>query len=469
MKGNAMKKLLASAAALLLTAAVIVPGVGTLKAKAVGSPYLAKRDSTSIETTTLKKILKIENGSNIPAATFTITVSAIPNDIARTNSTLQVYKGVTPNLVTLTPTGGTAKDGSADFVYTAQKKKDANNDSTGDYVTIKDANPDADHYTATKEMELNFSKVVFPEPGVYRYILTESGDSAGVAYDTNKTRTLDVYVEDATVKATSSPDQKTLTITKYIMYVGTLSDGPSNAKQESQGTKQTLEDGVTEVTPNGLGVSGATKSVGFVNSYPAVGLTFGNEVNGNQGSKDKYFKYTLTLTGTAGTKLDVNLSKADKKIAKNPNPATTCITGDEGVENPEIITIGSNGTVSVDFYLQDAQYVTVNGIAEGMEYTLSVEEEEYSKEEKISKDDSTFDKDNDDKYDELQDAVSGKIEKDQNDGKIHNIYTGYTLSKTGIIPTGVILSVAPWVIAGMVILAGIAFFAIRSGRKYEEE
>lgn len=468
MKGSTGTKVLAFVTAVLLAAVVIVPGVGTLTANA-GSPYLAQRDSASVETTTLKKILKIENGSNIPAATFTITVSAIPDDIAKTNSTLQVYKGVTPNLVTLTPTGGTAKDGSADFVYVAQKKTDAKNDSTGDYVTIKDTNPDAEHYTATKEMELNFSKVVFPEPGVYRYILTESGDSAGVAYDTNKTRTLDVYVEDATVKATSGPDQKTLTITKYIMYVGTLDEGPSNAKQESQGTKQTLEDGVTEVTPNGLGVSGATKSVGFVNSYPAVGLTFGNEVNGNQGSKDKYFKYTLTLTGTAGTKLDVNLSKADKKIAKNPNPATTCITGDDGVENPEIITIGSNGTVSVDFYLQDAQYVTVNGLAEGMTYALAVAEEEYTKTKKILQKDSTFDKDNDTFYDELQDEVSGTVTKDPTDQKIHSIYTGYTLSKTGVIPTGVILSVAPWVIAGMVILAGIAFFAIRSGRKYEEE
>ena len=74
MKGSTGTKVLAFVTAVLLAAVVIVPGVGTLKAKAVGSPYLAQRDSASLETTTLKKILKIENGSNIPAATFTITV-----------------------------------------------------------------------------------------------------------------------------------------------------------------------------------------------------------------------------------------------------------------------------------------------------------------------------------------------------------------------------------------------------------
>ena len=40
--------------------------------------------------------------------------------------------------------------------------------------------------------------------------------------------------------------------------------------------------------------------------------------------------------------------------------------------------------------------------------------------------------------------------------------------KEGVIPTGVILSVAPWVIAGIVIIAGVVFFAIRSRKKYEE-
>ena len=49
------------------------------------------------------------------------------------------------------------------------------------------------------------------------------------------------------------------------------------------------------------------------------------------------------------------------------------------------------------------------------------------------------------------------------------IYTGFTNDRSGVIPTGVILSVAPWAIAGVVILAGVVFFAIRSRKKYEEE
>ena len=50
-----------------------------------------------------------------------------------------------------------------------------------------------------------------------------------------------------------------------------------------------------------------------------------------------------------------------------------------------------------------------------------------------------------------------------------NTIITYTNNKEGIIPTGVLLSATPWIILGVVLIAGIVFFAIRSKKKYEDE
>ena len=68
-------------------------------------------------------------------------------------------------------------------------------------------------------------------------------------------------------------------------------------------------------------------------------------------------------------------------------------------------------------------------------------------------------------------SIDGKIFKGLTESDItdKDVYTGYKNSKSGAIPTGVILSVAPWVIAGAVIIVGIVFLVIRSRKKYDAE
>ena len=117
---------------------------------------------------------------------------------------------------------------------------------------------------------------------------------------------------------------------------------------------------------------------------------------------------------------------------------------------------------------RDGQYITITGLAKNMTYALSENSEEYTSADGISVSLSGIDKNGDDNEDALTDDVSGTIIEDTQ-GNLISVYTGFTNTKEGIIPTGVILSVAPWAIAGVVILAGVVFFAIRSRKKYEEE
>lgn len=492
MKGNAMKKLLASAAALLLTAVVIVPGVGTLKANAVaGSNYLtARTEAETMKKTTFQKNFQIRNDCNIPDASFKFEVTP-GTAVAATEDTIVVYAGVIPGLK-ITPLTGTAVTAAADagdvaatLDYNAQTKENAETkqaDKTQcDNVTYF-APTGKDYYIATKTVELDFTNVVFTEPGVYRYVIEEvEKTNRAITYD-SKARTLDVFVEDDTkVNQSTGKEEKKLKITGYVLYVDEVKTAPKDGTTTTTGTAYVGEDEQKSLTPNGLEPENAVKSLGFVNKYPTASLTFGKEVTGNQGSKDKYFEMTLEIAnGPANAVLVVDLSEADKNIAANPNKATTKIKS--AVAQPESITLNASGAGSETFYLQDGQYITVYGFIKDMTFTLSEEKEEYTQIAGIDANLSGIDYDsahtgNDELKDDISafDAdtnpvISGTFTPATTGGNnVVSKYTGFTNYKEGVIPTGVILSVAPWIIAGMVILAGIAFFVIRSGRKYEEE
>ena len=493
MKGRTKNKVLAIVTAALLATVAILPGVGTLRANAVaGSNYLTNRSETnSVDTTTFQKNFQIRNDCNIPDAEFKFEVTA-GDAVAATAGKIAVYAGVIPGLK-ITPLTGTAvtaadnaDDVSATLVYNAQTKENAetkqSDKSQCDNVTYF-APTGKDYYIATKTVELDFSGVIFTEPGVYRYKIEEiDKTNTAITYD-SKIRTLDVYVEDCPVTdQTTGKVLKKLKVAGYVFYVDEVTTAPKDGTTRTAGTDFIGEDEQTPISPDGLEPTGAVKSLGFINKYPTASLTFGKEVTGNQGSKDKYFEMTLSVTeGPANTILYVDLSNADASIAANPNKATTCITTAIS-QQPESIPLDANGAGSASFYLQDGQYITVFGFVEGTKYTLSEEEEEYTKIAGIEANLSGIDYDSTHTgNDELKDDISS-FDPDttavitgeftvatQGSNDVISKHTGFTNNKEGLIPTGVILSVVPWVVAGIVIIGGIAFFAIRSRRKYEEQ
>lgn len=471
-------------------------------------------DLTTDNTTMLKKILEIEDGANIPACSFTFTATA-GTAAAATDSTLAVLAGVDPDKITYKTVADAetkhlafADSGSAAITATTVDSENSaisvayaandvtlgeNNAASGSTITVTNdnvvlSNGNALTYYAEKEVELDFSGCGFTEPGVYRYIITESTTSesanTGIINDTNTTRTLDVYVEDASYYTRTGEESsytytynKKLKITGYVMYVGTQTAGPSNSSTETAGTAVTMEDN-SEKTPNGLEVNNATKSVGFKNTYETEDLTFSKTVTGNQGSKDKYFAFTANISGAvAGTVYDISYTddnnanttdgNADATITKKPNSATTieALNGDSDVTQPSTLTVGSDGTVTQTFYLQHGQKIAIRGLAKGTQYSITEAPEDYTPSAVAT---AGTDKNTGDA------TADGSAIQLINNAMSDNYIKGdavidFTNTRTGTIPTGILLSVAAPAGVGAVVIGGIAYLLIKNKRRENEE
>lgn len=431
-------------------------------------------DAATAHTTVIKKILEIENTANIPSAGFTINATVPNAKVDATASTMAVYPGVNPELIKWkTDNASSATAGSSGTItYAPQDKADAANTSAGDFVTITDLTDDAattdkdesDYYLASKNISLDFSDCVFTEPGIYRYYLDETnGGQSGISYDST-TRTLDVYVEHDAENSTATANK--LKITDFVLYKGKITAGPSNTTPLGTTTEQVMED-TTKVAANTTNiVADGQKSVGFKNDYDTSDLTIGKQVTGNQGSKDKYFKFTVNISGAKkGTVYTVDYStadvgNADVSIAADPNAATTVITS--AVTQPESLTVGEDGTLTQNFYLQDGQYFTIKGLAKDTEFYVTEDKEDYTSTASaagtgaITIGNITFD--------EAPGTAAAKNKVVSTDFQV-----AYKNDKTGTIPTGILLSVAGPAVVGAVTLGGISYLLLKNKKRDDEE
>ena len=339
-----------------------------LVAAALPSAFAFNYTAVAGTSTTFNKYLVMDVDANVPYATFKFTVA--PGDaIAATNTSVAVLAGIgTPTIedVTFAPTDST----------TAGLPSDATGTTT------------ANKKYATKTATVDFSEISFTEPGIYRYIVTETATNQGVTNDESATRTLDVYVID---------NNGTLVVSSYVLHTDT--DAP--AAGDDKGS---------------AGVALGDKSSGYTNTYDTSNLTFSKTVSGNQASRDKYFAFTVTISdAVAGTVYTVDLSNADKSIGANPNAATTVITND--VTQPASLTADNNGTVTKTFYLQHDQEITIQGLAQGTKYEVKENAEDYKS--------------------SNPNGITGTIASD-------DVTAAFTNTRSGVIPTGVLLTVAPF-------------------------
>ncbi len=447
-----MKRFRKKLSALLVTAAMAA--TMALPAMAAGSNYTP----VAAQNATFTKYLIVDGDATAPSVSFSYTISSeevtaiTPGD----GDTLPVYKGT-----------GTTDSPSIDVV--SFDKGD-----TAESSTIL-----AGYKTYKKTITVNMSGVTFSEPGVYRYYIKEvvpEGDSAiaGMYYDVDYSsaaalpengdlyRTLDVYVED-----TGATD-KTLKVTGYIMYDGKVTTAPPSGTTTGANAAITETKAIEVNTANGAEVPDATKTDNYANYYASQSLTFGKVVTGNQGSRDKYFKMTLTLTSPVAANVAVDVTNADATLpaAENLNKATD--TSYAGKTNPESITLTAGTAVTTEFYLQHGQYIIVNGLPAGTRYALTEESEGYTSTGGIAQSVSVINWDGVEGNDALADAVSGTIAVDDGDAQTTgdgDIHTGFTNDKQGVIPTGVLLTMVPVIVVGVVVIAGLAFFAVRSAKR----
>ena len=286
---------------------------------------------------------------------------------------------------------------------------------------------------ALKTATLDFSKVQFTEPGVYRYILTESGVNQGITNDADLTRVVDVYVNDAT-----TAEGKSLTIAGYVLH-SSVDDEPNVAAGEDFGS---------------TGAYVATKSQGFTNTYDTSDLTLRKQVTGNQASRDKYFEFTLNIDkAQPNTKYDVMIDDAD--ATSKTNAAT--IEANAGKANVTSITTDDQGKATQKFYLQHNQQVTVEGLAKDTTYALTENTEDYK-----STANTTDAPVVDTKADTEAAPVNGTIAS-------ADLTTGFLNTRDGVIPTGVIMAIAPFAAVTLLGGAGAATMVMKSKKKEEDE
>ncbi len=434
-----------------LASAAIMAAALPLNALAAGTDYSTDRvNEADMESVDFTKYLVMDVNANVPNAEFTYSIAGIDEEdaIAATETTLAVLPGVgSPKFKAGDETSDT---GTAAFTpEDTTKLESEKGDDTVEFVT-----PDTtDEKYAQKTITLDFSEVVFTEPGVYRYILTETNDAPqGVTNDPVIERTLDVYVQDA-----STDEAKLLEIAAYVMYKDTIDTAPKIDK--------TTED--PNEVPNGAEAS-SDKIFSYTNKYTTYDLHFGKEVEGNQGSKDKYFAFTVSLSGAvAGTKYTVDLSEAD--AAAGSNSATKAEY--RGKANPNEIVADENGEATATFYLQDGQYIVIQGLAENTGYSVEEEAEDYASSSGTDREAiaeiPAQGTEGDESY---VDAVPAKPYNDSPTGTMtSDIYTGYTNTREGVIPTGILLSIAAPAVIGVIVLSGIVILLIRGRKRKAEE
>ena len=400
-------------------------------------------------------------------------------------------------------------------------------------INSADGKPEVDTYYAIKTVQMDFSDCGFTEPGIYRYYVKESGYNQGVTndYNVNGTdncwRTIDVYVEDATYTPEGGTTAvNALCIAGYVMYVGKQTTGPAaGAATNDSPSADMMEDGLTHTNPsgnggaNGVEVASATKSEGIRNIYETSDITFSKTVAGNQASKDKYFKFHIALTPDtrtdAGTGAVLTVNDTDKFIIKNtgasdtptydiipswnsdnarPNSATTYTKNtiyDANAANPYEETpgtvsyryvTGAQLKAGYDFYLQDGQQVTIQGLPNGIGYTLAEYQDDYTPTVAMTSSTGFDNKNGDTTGSEITAPVIANVSNVNDswsdpentatitDTKIlGDVNAAFTNTRQGTIPTGILLSVAAPAGVGAVVIGGIAYLLIKNKRREAEE
>ena len=427
MKKNLLPKMGMTA----LMAATAFAGVGTPVLAAAGTNYGTTIEGT--KTTTFDKFLVMDKQANVPNATFTYAVTAgnaKAYDVA--GKKFQVLAGVDADKITMAGVG--AADAAASSIVFKQGDGSDTHDTTKDEY-VKDIDTAKQKY-ALKTATLDFSAVQFTEPGVYRYIITEDGTNQGITNDADLTRVLDVYVNDASADVDGTFTKK-LTIAGYVLH-SNVDDEPDVAAGENFGSTGAYTD---------------KKSQGFTNSYDTSDLTLRKQVTGNQASRDKYFEFTLNIDkAQPNTKYDVVIDEAD--ATSKANAAT--IEANAGKTNVTSITTDAAGKATQKFYLQHGQQVTVQGLAKDTTYAVTENTEDYKSTANTAA------------------APVVEIKADTDSAEVNgtiaskDLTTGYLNTRDGVIPTGVIMAVAPFAVVTLLGGAGVVTMMMKKNKKEDE-
>lgn len=427
MKENVMKarKAAAVAAAGVLSSGMLLP---------MGSAFAAMNYTPVAGTScTFSKYLIVEAGADVPNVTFSYTIApgtAQSYDVS--GEKVEVLAGVgSPTATSTTFANGdavkTAAGQDIDVQRAASARKNGDTAETGvQFETAK-----GEKY-ATKTSTIDFSSVNFPEPGIYRYIVSETAsatdEAAGLMHDTDTDRVLDVYVTD--------DGDGNLVVSGYVMHTDddTVAMGASYGSADVATAGAALDD----------------KTDGFTNEFKTSDLQFAKAVTGNQASRDKYFEFTVTATNVNDEDVfNVSIADDNNENTLDGNADATSgaqknggtIAANAGKTNPATVT-GAQLKAGQKFYLQHGQNIVIHGLPINAGYTVAENAEDY----KSTPAGVTG----------FADATTGTMTSDKK--------TSFLNTRDGIIPTGVLFP-----IVGGIAIAGAAGAGVLANRRRKEE
>ena len=255
----------------------------------MGTGVFAEGDSVPQNATITKEITK-EAYDYAPATTFSFAIRPAQGSELTAGTTDTVYAG---------PTGATI----------------------GTIASLPNTTDIGQETITAGTTQVDFSSVVFPAPGSYRYVVTETaGNYEGLEY-TDEAKYFDVYV---TYDKESNSNQ----ITSYAFV------NPQNAKEK--------DDGV------------------FTNDYdtenePLYDVVIEKEVTGNQGDRNKAFNFLVGVDGATNENFYVVITR------QGGTTDTLTLISDA---DPTQIT------------LKDGESAKIYGLSETDEYTVT--ETDYS-------------------------------------------------------------------------------------------
>ena len=204
------------------------------------------------------------------------------------------------------------------FDIEADNVTDASDDITPENMpmptigTVSYLRGEAGSTTKTKEIEIQLPE--YDSVGVYTYIIHEvEGNSAGVTY----------YGDAILLRVTVIEQDGKLRI------AAVHTEDPES--------------------------TGEGKKDDFDNLYSAGKLEVHKDVEGIMGNKDKYFKFTVQLTGEEGKTYQDSYA----------------ITGGSYDANPDSIEIRPGETTEATFYLKDDDTIHIENLPYGVEYKVS--------------------------------------------------------------------------------------------------
>lgn len=406
------KKTIAKTGAMMLTMAMLLNGTTVFAANTY--------DGVNGSKVNIEKYLVVKSTATVPNVTFNFTITGKTGIDASTDG-VQVFAGNDASRVEGTPKIGTAAFTNADAKYTtAQDLVSAGIQvaiGTKDPVTLTTGQSYAKH-----DVSVDFTGVTFKEPGIYRYEITEIDDTTGtVTNDADKTRIMDVYVID---------EDGTLKVQGYVLH----------------NNEETVKQDGSNITADG-------KAVGYVNKMEAKDVKVEKKVDGNQASHDEYFKITLKIEkALKNTTYAVDLTNADATTTTN-GANTTHYT------NAATITTDNSGQATVDYWLQHGQSIIVRSMNIGATYEMNEDKTAMNQEGYVATITSTdtLDTVTNDEY-----KVSGEIEKKDQD----QIDISFSNKRSGVIPTGVIMTVAPF--AAVTLLGAAGMVTIKMRKKEDD-